>query len=80
MCCIIDMYRRFHVVNPTGTGYEFSWANEGGFPSTATSSPFKCITPKGFVAGGRKYEVRRVNQVSAERSQAYLPRLLSLAI
>ena len=40
------------MINPTNTGYEFNWTNEGG-----SYSPFKCLTPKGFVAGGRKYEL-----------------------
>lgn len=52
-----SFYRRFQIINPTSTGYEFSWKNEGGLPSTVTSPPFKCLTPKGFVAGGKKYEV-----------------------
>ena len=52
-----SFYRRFQIINPTSTGYEFSWNNEGGLPSTVTSPPFKCLTPKGFVAGGKKYEV-----------------------
>ena len=53
----VSFYRRFHIINPTSTDYEFSWTNEGGLPSTVTSPPFKCLTPKGFVAGGKKYEV-----------------------
>ena len=40
-------------MNPTSTGYEFEWTDE----SSSHNNPFKCLTMKGFVAGGKKTEV-----------------------
>ena len=52
--------RRFEIINPTLYGYEFNWTFEGRSTSVHPSS-FKCLTPKGFVEPGRKYEVHRQN-------------------
>ena len=48
------MCRRFEIINPTSSGYEFRWTDDS---SLTNGSPFKCITPRGYVEGGKKYEV-----------------------
>ena len=50
LCCV---YRKFNIVNPTSSGYEFDWTDE----SSTTNKPFKCLTSKGYVTGGKKSEV-----------------------
>ena len=50
MLCV---YRKFNIVNPTSSGYEFEWTDE----SSTHNNPFKCLTARGFVAGGKKAEV-----------------------
>ena len=46
-------YRKFNIVNPTSTGYEFEWSDE----SSSSTKPFNCLTTKGYVTGGKKSEV-----------------------
>ena len=43
-------------MNPTASGYDYLLVNEDEGLSPATL-PFKCLTPKGFVGGGRKQEI-----------------------
>jgi hydrocephalus-inducing protein len=49
--------RSFHIVNPTDLNYEFVWTplEEGPLH---VSPLFKCLTPKGQISGGKKYEVK----------------------
>ena len=49
--------RRFHIINPTSSGYDFLWSDEGGLTS-GLAEPFTCVTPQGHVAAGKKYEVQ----------------------
>jgi hydrocephalus-inducing protein len=54
--------KRFYVVNPTSTGYEFEWkrVEEGKLPPTANSANegfFKCIISKGVILSGKKFEM-----------------------
>ena len=54
----IKNVKRFYVVNPTNQGYEFEWGRdieEQG--KTTYSSFFKCMTPKGTILSGKKYEM-----------------------
>ncbi|KAJ3260794.1 hypothetical protein HK103_007357 [Boothiomyces macroporosus] len=45
--------KKFYIVNPTAKSYEFVWKLE----SSEESKAFKCLTPKGIVAPGKKSEV-----------------------
>ena len=53
--------KRFYIVNPTSTGYEFEWtrveeeknANGNG----NHSNYFRCVTQKGVVLSGKKFEM-----------------------
>lgn len=54
--------KKFYVVNPTATGYEFEWKKleEDKLPPTASAandSYFKCITQKGVCLSGKKFEM-----------------------
>ena len=51
------MCRRFEIINPTSSGYEFRWSDDS---SLTYGAPFKCITLRGYVEGGKKYEVQYV--------------------
>lgn len=44
--------KKFHVINPTLLGYEFVWCG-----NTSKSIGFKCITPKGIILPGKKFEM-----------------------
>jgi hydrocephalus-inducing protein len=44
--------RKFHVVNPTLLGYEFMWSG-----NTAKAVGFKCLTQKGVILPGKKFEM-----------------------
>jgi hydrocephalus-inducing protein len=58
--CRVKNTRRFYVVNPTATGYEFEWKplEEDKMPMGAIASNyFKCLTPKGVVLSGKKHEM-----------------------
>ena len=60
--CKVKNTRRFYVVNPTATGYEFEWKrlDDDKQPmgaNTAHANYFKCITPKGVVLSGKKQEM-----------------------
>ena len=48
--------KRFMVVNPTSSGYEFEW-EEVVDDSKKLKPMFKCITPKGVILSGKKFEV-----------------------
>jgi len=45
--------RRFFVVNPTNVSYSFEWYCSSG----AKGNPFRCLTSKGIVESGRKFEM-----------------------
>lgn len=49
--------RRFEVINPTISGYEFNWTYIGRPLSITQPSSFKCLTSKGYVEPGRTFEV-----------------------
>ena len=44
--------KKFHVVNPTLLGYEFTWSG-----NITKFIGFKCITPKGIILPGKKFEM-----------------------
>jgi hydrocephalus-inducing protein len=46
---------RFMVLNPTAVGYGFEWELSG--KGAGAQSPFKCLTRKGTVSGGRQFEM-----------------------
>eukprot|EP00727_Mastigamoeba_balamuthi_P008832 m51a1_g4571 putative hydrocephalus-inducing protein homolog (4443) ;mRNA; f:139753-155829 len=52
--------KRFHVVNPTDVDYEFTWEpaceTQGSVPSVGDAA-FRCLTRRGLVRAGKKYEV-----------------------
>ncbi|CAD7699390.1 unnamed protein product, partial [Ostreobium quekettii] len=48
---------RFHVANPTNISYEFVWDRVEVPSSDATASPFSCLTRRGVMSGGRRYEM-----------------------
>jgi hydrocephalus-inducing protein len=45
--------KRFYVLNPTGIGYDFTWAPV----NPEATSPFTCLTRKGTVSAGRRFEM-----------------------
>ena len=50
--------KKFYVVNPTNQGYEFEWTKEVEEAGKNNySSFFRCLTPKGTVLSGKKYEM-----------------------
>eukprot|EP01135_Chromosphaera_perkinsii_P007876 Nk52_evm68s1020 gene=Nk52_evmTU68s1020 len=51
----IKNIKRFYIVNPTNMSYEFRWdpVDEAAVSKTA----FRCLTPKGVVMAGKKYEI-----------------------
>ncbi|KAI9141433.1 hypothetical protein BKA69DRAFT_1166800 [Paraphysoderma sedebokerense] len=50
----IQNVKRFYIMNPTDTSYEFEWTR---IDMGDTSKMFKCLTPKGIVVGGKKFEL-----------------------
>lgn len=48
--------RRFMAVNPTSQGYEFEW-EEIQDENKKEKPMFKCVTPKGVILSGKKYEM-----------------------
>lgn len=48
----IKNVKRFYIVNPTNFGYEFEWS-----ANSLNEKSFQCITPKGLVAAGKKFEI-----------------------
>ena len=48
--------KRFMVVNPTNQGYEFTWEEEVD-ETKPKSGMFRCITPKGVILSGKKFEM-----------------------
>lgn len=44
--------KRFYVVNPTNSSYEFVWESIG-----EANPAWKCTTPKGMIMGGKKGEM-----------------------
>lgn len=48
--------RRFMAVNPTSSGYEFEW-EEIQDENKKEKPMFKCITPKGVILSGKKFEM-----------------------
>ena len=49
--------KRFMVVNPTSQGYEFEWFQDIDESKAKEKAMFKCLTPKGVVLSGKKYEM-----------------------
>lgn len=47
--------RRFYVLNPTGISYDFSWSLVQ--PETELTAPFKCLTRRGTISAGRRFEM-----------------------
>lgn len=48
--------KRFMAVNPTSSGYEFEW-EEIPDENKKLKPMFKCITPKGVILSGKKFEM-----------------------
>jgi hypothetical protein len=48
----IKNVKRFYIVNPTNLGYEFEWS-----ANLLSEKSFQCLTPKGLVAAGKKFEI-----------------------
>lgn len=48
--------KRFMTVNPTSQGYEFEW-EEVEDDGKRQKPAFKCITPKGLILSGKKFEM-----------------------
>lgn len=48
--------KRFFVLNPTNLGYEFEWEQQDE-ETNLNSKLFKCITPKGVIYSGKKFEM-----------------------
>ena len=44
------------MVNPTNQGYEFEWDVEERAGTELALKEFKCLSPKGVVFSGKKYE------------------------
>lgn len=49
--------KRFYVVNPTNQGYEFEWEPEEKEGTELALKQFKCLTTKGVILSGKKYEM-----------------------
>jgi len=49
--------KRFYVVNPTSQGYEFLWEPEEVEGSEFSLKQFSCVTPKGVILSGKKFEM-----------------------
>lgn len=49
--------RRFNIVNPTNTSYEFAWLCEDSVSEAQPQPSFKCLSPSGSVEAGKKKEV-----------------------
>ena len=53
----VRQIKRFEVLNPTNQAYEFFWEKNFSTSDSFTSTPFKCVTQKGTVAPGKRYEM-----------------------
>lgn len=53
----IKNIKRFMVVNPTSLGYEFEWSEEEDKGKAKEKAMFKCLTPKGVILSGKKFEM-----------------------
>jgi len=53
----IKNVKRFMVVNPTSQGYEFEWIENEEKAKTSPKSVFRCLTPKGTILSGKKFEM-----------------------
>jgi len=49
--------KRFMVVNPTSQGYDFEWEQNEEKNTGNTKILFKCLTPKGTILSGKKFEM-----------------------
>lgn len=54
--CKVKNTKRFYVVNPTSTGYEFEWKRVED-EKNSSANYFKCVTSKGLVLSGKKAEI-----------------------
>eukprot|EP01028_Stygiella_incarcerata_P012050 TRINITY_DN7246_c0_g1_i2.p1 TRINITY_DN7246_c0_g1~~TRINITY_DN7246_c0_g1_i2.p1 ORF type:complete len:3099 (+),score=817.41 TRINITY_DN7246_c0_g1_i2:4292-13588(+) len=45
--------KRFYLLNPTNGSYAFEWVCH----DVSTKSPFRCVTPRGIVQSGKKFEI-----------------------
>ncbi|KAL5467034.1 hypothetical protein EMCRGX_G031201 [Ephydatia muelleri] len=48
----VKNHKEFSIINPTASGYEFNWT-----PENSSIALFKCLTPRGYIAGGKKHDV-----------------------
>jgi len=50
--------KRFFILKPANMSYELVWEPVPGAPGELpTVSPFKCLTKKGVIMGGKRYEI-----------------------
>ena len=49
--------KKFSIVNPTSQNYSFLWAGEND-PNPKKIPSFTCLTPRGYVTSGKKFEVQ----------------------
>lgn len=50
--------KRFFILNPTNVPYEFVWEAEETAPDELPRvNPFRCLTKRGVIMGGKKYEI-----------------------
>jgi hydrocephalus-inducing protein len=49
--------KRFFVLNPTNMSYSFEFLCQDPLTSSASASPFKCLTTKGVVLAGKRAEM-----------------------
>ncbi len=56
---MVLFYSPFFITNPTEMSYEFQWTCLDAPSSSPLTTPtFKCLTPKGQVTGGKKFQVK----------------------
>jgi len=49
--------KRFYALNPTSEDYEFQWVPEESDKKGDNEDPFRCLTKRGTIMSGRKYEM-----------------------
>ena len=52
---LVKNTKRFFVLNPTNQGYDFEWEQQD--EENIHAKLFKCITPKGVIFSGKKFEM-----------------------
>jgi hydrocephalus-inducing protein len=56
--CKIKNTKRFYIMNPTNQSYNFQWRiEEEKSDSNSGAGFFKCITQRGTILSGKKFEI-----------------------